>query len=324
MTIENKKEDNNVKEINLLYFLRIIVLHRWMIGRNLLVTVVLVALISFVLPQKYTSVVTLMPPQDQSKSTMESVLAEVAVPGLGLPTSGASSSEIMVEILKSRSVNELVLTRFFKSDNDSLPLYKLLHFSSIDKALLKINKLVRFTASKQGIISVAVTTKSRNLAADVANAYVDELDKVNRRKSVSRAKNSRIYIETQLRETEKRLVDVTKELAEFQRQHKAVSMEEQMKAAIQQAGEVKGQIIAKEVQLGVMQQTMKAGNTLVVRAQRELDELNKRYKELQYGNDPAEKGNSEFYLPFADVPEIGLQLAELTREAKVQETVWDC
>jgi uncharacterized protein involved in exopolysaccharide biosynthesis len=161
------------------------------------------------------------------------------------------------------------------------------------------------------------------LAANVANACAEELDGVNQEKSVSRAKNSRIYIESQLAVTEKNLAEKTKLLVEFQQKNRAVSLENQMLASIRQVAELKGQIIAKEVQIGVMKQSMKATNPLVIRAQNELNELNRRYNELQYGADAEEKKDQEFYLPFADVPELGLQLAELTRDVSVQETVWE-
>lgn len=264
-----------------------------------------------------------MPPQEMEKMSMSALLTDVNVPGLALPAATASTSEIMVEILKSRSVNEQVLKRKFACKNDSLPLYKCLKSPSLAKALIKMSRTARFSVSKQGIISIAVELNNRKLAADVANAYVEELDRINQEKSVSRAKNSRIYIESQLRETNNKLKTATKELAVFQQQNKAVSLEEQMRASIQQAGELKGQIIAKEVQIGVMLQTMKPQNPLVVRAQKELDELNRRYKELQYGEATLEEPEGEFYLPFTDVPEVGLKLAELTREVKVQETVWE-
>lgn len=316
-------EDRKKQEIHLLDYFEILVRYRWFIVRNFLVTVLVVALISLVLPPKYVAVATLMPPQEQSKSSMESLLAEVSVPGLPLPTASSSSSDVMVEILKSRSVGERVLQRTFKCDDDSLPLYKCLKFPSVQVGLLKMKRKVRFNSSPQGIISIAVELGDRQLAADVANAYVEELDRINQEKNVSRAKNSRIYLESQLQQTQKKLSEASRKLADFRAKYKAVSLEEQMKVAIQTAGELKGQMIAKEVQIGVMLQTMKPQNPLVIRAQKELEELRRRYYELQDGVGGKQAQESEFYLPFDQVPEIGLQLAELAREAKVQETVWE-
>ncbi len=316
-----EQQSPKYQTINLLDFFTIIIKWRWMIIRNTFITVVVVAIISLLLPQKFTAVSTLMPPQEQTTNALEGVLSEVVVPGLPLPST-RSASEIMVEILKSRSVGERVLGASFPYKDKNIPLYKILKYKSVSEGLLKIKKRIRFSSMQNGIITVSAEMGNRQLAAEVANAYVNALDKVNQEKSVSRAKNSRIYIESQLRETEHKLSAATRKLADFQQEHKAVSLEAQMTAAIEQAGALKGQIIAKEVELGVMMKTMKKGNPLVVRTQMEINELNNRYKELQFGNGSETDANSEFYVPFANVPEIGLQLAELTREAKVQETVW--
>jgi len=313
------KRDNTLV---LLDYIEVLVRYRWMIIRNVVVSVILVALFSFLLPRKYLAVTTLMPPQEQDESSMSSLLSEVSVPGLPLPKI-SSSSEVLVEILNSRSVGQRVLQKTFPCGKDSLPLFKCLKFPSVEIGLMKMRKNVRATTSPNGIITIAVELGDPQLAADVANAYVEALDEINQEKSVSRAKNSRIYLESQLKETEQKLDEATRKLARFREKHGAVSLEEQMKVAIQTAGELKGQIIAKEVQIGVMLQTMKPQNPLVIRAQKELQELKRRYAELQDGTKGKKSTHSEFYLPFDQVPEIGLQLAELTREVKVQETVWE-
>jgi len=124
-------------------------------------------------------------------------------------------------------------------------------------------KRVHFLLSKKGLITISAEMPTRQLAADVANAYVEALDQVNQEKAVSRARNSRIYIESQLAQTLDKLTQATRRLANFQQQNQAVSLEDQTKSAIERAGELKGQIIAKEVQLGVLRQSMKSANPVV-------------------------------------------------------------
>ncbi|MBN2604056.1 MAG: hypothetical protein JXA91_08000, partial [Candidatus Thermoplasmatota archaeon] len=89
------------------------------------------------------------------------------------------------------------------------------------------------------------------------------------------------------------------------------------------AGEIKGNIIAKEVELGVALQTMKTDNVYIIQLRKEIEELQKQYNYLQFGDSLSVKDKEEFYIPFSDVPEVGLELAELIREVKVQETVWE-
>jgi tyrosine-protein kinase Etk/Wzc len=308
------------KEIHLLKYVDLLVQHRWMIIRNTVLVAVIAVIVAFLLPKKYTATATLMPPQEQEKMSMTQALSDLSVPGISLPTP-ASYSEIMTEILKSRSVNVRVLQRRFFSRSDSLPLYRILDFDNKDQALLYMPQITRFIVTNEGIIKISVTLRDAALAADVANAFVEELDRVNQEKSVSRAKNSRLYIESQLRHTDQKLDQATKALAEFQREHKAVSLEEQTKASILQAGELKGEILAKEVQIGVMLQTMKRRNPLVIRAQRQLNELRQQYQQLQNGNGAIVDSN-EVIPSLNQVPGLGTELAELMRKVKIQETVW--
>lgn len=310
-----------IAEIHLLDYVALIIRHRGIIVRNLFYTLGIVLLLSFILPQRFTSVTTLMPPQEQSKNGLESLLGEMSLPGLSLAAT-SNSSDILVEILKSRSVTERVLQRTFSCKKDTLPLFRCLKANSVEMGLIKMMKHARFMASKQGIISVTVEMGNRQLAADVANAFVEELDRINREKSVSRAKNSRIYIENQLIETESKMAEVTRRLNDFQSQYQAISLEDQTRAAIEQAGELKGQIISKQIQIGIMLQTMKPENPLVVRADLELQTLQRRYREMQFGGNPSHSSD-DLEMPLSDVPQIGSQLAVLLREAKVQETVWE-
>jgi tyrosine-protein kinase Etk/Wzc len=68
---------------------------------------------------------------------------------------------------------------------------------------------------------------------------------------------------------------------------------------------------------------MKPDNVFIVQLKKEIEELEKQYNYLQYGDSVALADQKEFYIPFAEVPGVGLELAELKREVKVQETVWE-
>jgi len=315
----SKKE--NIVEIDLLDYVMVVVRRRWLLIRNAFIAAVFGVLLSFILPKSYTATTTILPPAEDSGANLQSFIPEAAIPMLSLK-GGHSTADLFVEILRSRSVREGVLNRHFVHQGDSVSLFDVFGTHSLEVAAAKLFRATRITSSEQGIVSVSVEMPTARLAADVANAYVAELDRINKQKSTSRAKNSRLYIEDQLRTTEKRLAEVSQALADFQQKHKAISLEDQLKVWIEQAGELKGRILSAEVELGVMLQTMKPDNPEVIRKQRQLDEMRRRYAELQYGSDSTATQQQEFYIPFADVPEVGLQLAELMREAKVQETVW--
>ncbi len=318
---------DNYREIDLLDYIKVVLKHRKLIIRNVVLVAMLIGIISFFLPKSYTGVATILPPEDKQQLDLLNVLSSSPLSNFILNES-RTTSDLFVEILKSRSVLDGVLEREFlyKKNKKNAQSRKLLHIlkaHSLEKGRKKIASKVNVKASPEGIITVAVELNDRYLAADVANALVSELDKINKDKSISRAKNSRIYIESQLQLTDEKLKTASTELVKFQKKYKAISLEEQTKAAIEKAGELKGKIVAKNVELGVALQTMKPNNVYVIQLKKEIEELEKQYNYLQYGNSVELKDQKEFYVPFADVPGVGLELANLMREVKVQETVWE-
>jgi len=316
-----RKNQNEIIEIHLLDYVALLVRHRWLLIRNVLLAAILGAIISFVLPKKYTATTTILPPTEESGSNLQSLLSDVAIPMMPLKT-GHSTAELFVEILRSRSVREGVLNRKYVSKSDTVTLFDIFRTKSYETATGKLSKATCVLASNQGVISISVEMSTPQLAAQVANAFVAELDIVNQQKSTSRAKNSRLYIENQLRMTEQRLGQASQSLAEFQQKHNAISLEDQIKSWIEQAGQLQGQIISTEIELGVLLQTMKPDNPTVLRKQRQVDEMRTIYAEMQLGGDSTSTQHQKFSIPFTEVPAIGLQLAELLREVKVQETVW--
>lgn len=321
LTAETQSDD-----VDLFDYFTVLIKHRKKIIRNVLVIAILVAAVSLVLPSQYTAVATILPPTDETSSSILSTLSNSPLSNLILHES-STTSDLFVEILKSRSVLDAVLQTEFiypkhKKNATSRTLLQILKAKSLEKGRKKFASRMAVKASAEGIVSVVVQMPDRHLAADVANVLVQTLDKIHNEKTTSRAKNTRIYIENQLRLTEEKLKTASANLATYQQKYRAISLEEQTKAAIEKAGELKGTIVAKKVELGVALQTMKPTNVYVLQLKNEIAELERQYNYLQFGNNDKLSQSQEFYIPFADVPEVGWELANLIREVKVQETVW--
>ncbi len=318
----NKPEHKPDDEINLLDYLSVVIDHRRMIGRNTLFAGLLALLVSFVLPSTYTATTTLLPPDEGKSQSLTSLLANSDASFLNLSGLGTTSSEIFVEILSSRTVGELVLNTTYDFAGKQQNLFQIWDEDGRQDALTTLHKKASLSANDQGVIEISVEMRDPDLAAQVARAFVAALDKVNQEKSLSKAKSSRVYIEEQLALTEANLARASQQLATFQSESKAVNLEEQTRVAIEKAGEIKGTIIGREVELEVAKQTMKADNPVILRLQKELYELRKQFEHLQFGNSVPFEEQRDYFIPFAKVPEVGLKFASLIREVKVQETVW--
>lgn len=321
----SKKQSTGASEqqIDLWNFLAVIINHRKMIFRNCLVMLVLSVLISLVLPKKYTAIATLLPPEQSSRGTAFGNFSTGVLPNLNLLNTN-TTADLFVQILGSRSVQQAVVERTYLLDNSEIALTDYLDADNIQAGVKKLADITTIQASPEGIISIAVEIGDPVLAAAVANAYVAELDSVNQAKSTSRAKSSRVYIENQLELTKERLKQADERLAEFMQTHKAVSLEDQTRAAIEESGEIKGKIIAREVELALKEKVRKPTHQEILALKAEIAELKKQYTRLQYGSEaPTVEDEKEFYIPMVEVPDVSLQLAELMREVKVQETVFE-
>jgi len=309
-------------EISLLDYLAVLVKRRRMIFRNTIVIGILTFMITLILPKTYTATTTLLPPDDSGNAGLKGLLASSPAALLDLPGTGSSSSEIFVEILKSRTVGEAVLKSKYPFEDAERDLYEIWDVDSKEGALKRLRRNSHFSANEQGVVLISVELRDPDLAARVARQFVVELDGVNQEKSLSKAKSSRLYIEEQLAATEQNLKKASEKLAAFQTKYKAVDLKEQTKVAIEHAGEIRGTIMAKEVELEVAQQTMKPDNPFILRLQKEIDALKKQFEHLQFGNSVPFQEQRDYFIPFSDVPEVGLEFADLFRQVKVQETVW--
>lgn len=268
---------------------------------------------SYLLPAYYEAQTSVLPGLSSESELNFNSFGQM-FPFLNLPPA-ENKADLYVQILRSRTVGERIITRFH--------LQKEWHEASLEKALKKLASHTSMVSTREGMILLSYESRSPEQAARIANAYIEELDRVNRETNTSRARSARLYIEEQLQKTEKELADASRDLADFQLQHKTIDLAEQLKAAIEQAAELKGKIIAKEVQLGILRQNMKTGNPRVQELETEIQQLRLQYDRLQFGGDRPLTERNEFFVAFSEAPEISLQLADLMRRVKIKETVFE-
>jgi len=159
----------------------------------------------------------------------------------------------------------------------------------------------------------------------MANAFVFYLDSLNTKLNIQKAKNDRIFIEKRFIQNKLDLAKAEMELKQFQEKYGAVSLTEQTEAAIQGAAELQATIFATEVELGVKNQYLTPDHDDIVRTKNKLTELRKKLDEMKFGSIQAKDGkkrNQELFIPFAEIPEVGLEYARLFREVEVQNKLF--
>jgi uncharacterized protein involved in exopolysaccharide biosynthesis len=190
-------------EINLADYLRVISKHRRMIFWICTITVITTAVISMRLPKMYAATVSVMPPIDilQKEASMAGGLGAAKSSILRNAMDVTSISDMYVGILRSRSVADTIIERF-----DLGKVYKVKHGFSIVRQILGSRTFIKVT--KDGIVTITVEDNDPCRSASLANAYVEELDRQNKRLFVGQASNKKVFLENRLREIKQELSQI--------------------------------------------------------------------------------------------------------------------
>ncbi len=315
-------------EVNLLDTWRAVKKRAWMILAITFVAVFTTGFLSyFVLTKMYEARASVLAPRE-SGGGGASLVAALAASGAGqflgglLPAGGGTNRDVFVAILKSRTMAQDLVDRFKLKD------YYEAKF--LEGAVKKLQTVTDIAVSKEGVISVQVEDKDPKLAAEIANAYITNLDRMFAKLGTTDAGRQRAFIAERLEKTEKTLRQAEDALRQFQEKNKAIVIQEQARGAMEESARVRGQIVAAEAQLELLRTFSTENNPQVVAQKRQLDELKRQLGQMQYGRgmelpedvkDPT-LPRQAIQIPFTKVPELGMELLRLTRDVKVQETVF--
>lgn len=305
----DNRNSNKEEYIDLFAYCKAMLQRKKLIGVITLSACVLSVVLSLILPKVYAAKASILPPQQDSSIT--SVLQSSSLGSLAGGLLGSKSqSDLWVGILKSQTVMDAVIERF--------NLRELYSTKTIEDTRKKLLKNVIIEKTQEEIISVTVEDKDPKRAADMANAFVDELDKVNGGSVTTSGQRMRVFVEKRLKDAKANLATIEDQIKSFQEKYGAVKIDDQSKVVMEAMGEIKGQIMAKEVQFQTLLSFAAQSNPQVQLLKTELVEFRARLSELENGT-----ASNGIFLPTSKIPEISVNYVRLLRDAKVQETLFE-
>lgn len=280
--------------------------------------------VAFLIPNQYESSVSIMPPEAMSGSgAMLAALMAKASPELATMAGGLlgtkSSSALFVVLFRSRSVQDRVV--------DKLELQKVYRARYKQDARKKLNNRTAVDEErKSGVITLTVEDHSPRRAHDIAQAYVEELNRLVAQVSTSSARRERIFIEQRLVSVKGDLEDAEKQFSAFASKNTTLDIKEQTKAMVESAAMLQGELIAAQSELQSLEQIY-TGNNVRVRALRaRIDELNRQLQSMRGTDSSLVSGAAtpdELYPAIRKLPLLGVEWADLYRRMKIQETVYE-
>jgi uncharacterized protein involved in exopolysaccharide biosynthesis len=295
--------------------------HRRLVLTLWLGAVALTVVVCLVLPKQYMSTVLVLPPGGARPSGILGALPTGLVPdvGLSLASPFTPTTEMLVSILKSRTVAQAVVERF--------KLVERYRVAYIEAAVEKLQEsMLAVTTSVEGAIVVSVFDYDPKQAAAMAEFIIEQLDELAGKYGISQAGRQRVFLTKQVELTKGDLAAAEDALRRFQEKNQAIVLPEQTRGAIEAAARIKGEIIASEVQLQVMRSYATEANPDVMAVVRRLDELRRQLGNMQYGEERGRvvltNDRKDIYVPPSRLPEVGLEFTRLFRNVRVQETLY--
>ncbi len=289
-------------------------------------------LIAFLIPKQYEAMTRLMPPDDQSGTSLAIMAAlggRISGSGTGGGGLGAiagdllgmkSSGALFTGVLKSRTVQDHIITKF--------DLRKVYWRKAWETTRQKLGDNTEIAEDrKSGILTIKVSDSSPQRAAALAQEYVSELNIVVNQLSTSSARRERVFLEERLNQVKVDLEAAEKDFSQYASKTGAIDIKEQAKATMGAAATLQGELIATQSELEGLRQIYTDNNVRVRSLKARAAELQEQLKKIGGAEDEANSKNDSqdqsLYPSLRKLPLLGVSYADLFRRAKIQEAVYE-
>jgi tyrosine-protein kinase Etk/Wzc len=307
-------------EVSLLDVTVLLVQHKRFIVRFVLGAALLAVAIALLLPIRYEAKVVLLPPSSQSSSIASALLGQLGnlgslgslsavAGGLGMKT----PTDMYVSLLKSRTVEDATIQRF-----GLMAEYHEKRLSDARKEFERRTEVV--SGQKDGLIRVTVEDREPKRAAELANGYVEEFQKLSASLAITEAARRRLFFEQQLQPAKEQLAAAEESMRKTQQSTGVLQIDSQARALIESTAVLRAQVVAKEVQIQGMRSFATEDNPDLVLAKQQLSALQSQLEHLAGSQHDT---GSDIVLSKGRVTGAGMEYLRRYRDLKYNETVYE-
>lgn len=237
------------------------------------------AVVSLFLPNIYKATTRILP-REQTKSNAAAMLNQLgSMSGAGgalsiqipIDPNAKVPIELYVSMLKSRSVADKLIQRFDLKKSYETELF------DTTRQILAHNTGIK--TGKDGLIVVEVEDKDPKRAADLTNAYIEELLKLTKTFAFSEASQRRLFFERQLQASRDKLADAEAVLKSAT--SRAAVGGKRNSTILDTIADLRAQIAAKEIQVSAMQAFVNVDTQDYNLVQQELGRMRAKIAELE-------------------------------------------
>ena len=276
----------------------------WQNKKTIIIVVMTVSIvtagITLILPKWYKATSVIMPPKVEQNVLGSLGGADLSAIGIG-GMMGANQSQIrLLTILKSRKMLEILNNEYnFQERYDTEYRFQ---------AYEKIESNLEIVVGDEDQIKITFYDKNQVLVAEMVQLIVEKLDSLNIALSTSQAKKNRNFIKNRVNLIQDSLRYYENELASFMKKNDIITMEEQLRAEVEKAAEMKAQIMFDEIKLDVMRGKLKDSNPKVVDLETQIRLLKKKYHGLF-----SPSHSDELFINLDKTPDLQKRFGQLQR-----------
>ena len=315
---ENGDLSRTEAKVSLLDILVLLAGRKRFLVRFVLGAAVLGTVVAFLLPVRYEAKVTLLPPS-QNSSVGSSLLGQLG--NLGSLGSLASltglsmknPADMYLAFLTSRTVEDAMINRF-----DLMKEYHEKRISDTRKELER--RTTAAAGTKDGLIRLSIEDRDPKRAAELANGYVEEFRKLSASLAITEAARRRLFFGLQLQDAKDNLTKAEEAMRKTQQSTGVLQIDSQARSLIEAAAILRGQVVAKQVQIQSMQSFAADDNPELILAKQQLAALE---SQLQKVAGSATDTGSDINLSKGRVTESGMEYVRRYRDLKYHETVYE-
>ncbi len=280
---------------------------------------------SFIIPEKYVSEASVLPPKKESagglSSFLQNMAGNLAMGGLGKN----DEVQLFLEIIQSRTTAEYIIEDLKLKEDDrfkkmkNLELIKLIQ-KSLEAELPKTGVIKLYCSAYTDFFPFISNQKddAAKLSKDILNSAVAGLDKIIRERSTSTARKTKEYIQKEIAFYRQKLDTIETNLEKFQKENNVLAIEEQTQAIVGQAVDVGKELALADIDLSIARLQFQENSPRLEAYKKQYEILQQQYQNIQTGG---LKSTDIYSFPLERVPHLMKTYIGLMRDRKVLEQV---
>jgi tyrosine-protein kinase Etk/Wzc len=267
------------------------------------------AIVVSLLPNIYSAKASIVPPQQPAG--LSTALGQLGILAGAATSMTASSGDVLAGMLASQTIADRLIERF--------KLQQLFRTDTLVATRMELDARTNINFGRDGIITISFEDTDPRRAADVTNAYIEELTRTTQTIAVTEAARRRLFFEQQLKEVRGDLTQAEMTMRSTQERTGVIRPDEQGRATIEAVAALRAQVVAKEVQLAALETFATKQHPEYIRTRTELAGLKTQLNALQKGAGQS----ADVLVAPARAPELGLEYARAYRDVKYYETLFE-